>query len=35
MYSTCNRYRELKPLLRLIEKMENIAVPGVYTFGRA
>lgn len=35
IYSACNRYRELKPLLRLIEKMEGIAAPGVYTFGRA
>lgn len=35
IYSTCSRYRELKPLLRLIEKIEDITVPGVYTFGRA
>ncbi len=32
--STCGRYRELKPLLRLVEKVDNIAVPNVFTFGR-
>ena len=35
IYTTCSRYRELKPLLRLIEKIEDITVPGLYTFGRA
>ena len=33
--STCSRYREIKPLLRLIDQIEGIALPGVYTFGRA
>ena len=33
--STCSRYRELKPLLRLIEQVEDITLPGVFTFGRA
>jgi aminoglycoside/choline kinase family phosphotransferase len=32
--STCSRYRELKPLLRLVEKVEGIAVPNVFAFGR-
>ncbi|MBC7917601.1 MAG: phosphotransferase [Rhodoferax sp.] len=32
--STCGRYRELKPLLRLVEKVEGIAVPNVFAFGR-
>ena len=35
MRSACSRYRELKPLLRLIEQVEDIALPGVFTFGRA
>ena len=33
--STCARYRELKPLLRLIEKVEGIEVPNVFAFGRS
>jgi aminoglycoside/choline kinase family phosphotransferase len=32
--STCERYRELKPLLRLIEKAEGIEAVGGYAFGR-
>lgn len=32
--STCSRYRELKPLLRLIEKVEGIEVPQGFAFGR-
>lgn len=35
MRSTCSRYRELKPLLRLIESLEGIATPLAYTFGRS
>ncbi len=31
---TCERYRELKPLLRLVEKLEGIEVPNVFGFGR-
>jgi aminoglycoside/choline kinase family phosphotransferase len=31
--ATCSRYRELKPLLRLLEKIEGIAVSDVYAFG--
>jgi aminoglycoside/choline kinase family phosphotransferase len=34
MRSTCARYRELAPLLRLIEKIEGIEVPSGYAFGR-
>lgn len=34
MRSTCARYRELTPLLRLIEKIEGIEVPSGYAFGR-
>jgi hypothetical protein len=34
MRATCARYRELKPLLRLIEKVEGIAVPNAFAFGR-
>ena len=33
--ATCSRYRELKPLLRLVEKVDNIAVPNVFAFGRS
>ena len=33
--STCSRYRELKPLLRLVEKAEGIVVPDVFGFGPA
>jgi aminoglycoside/choline kinase family phosphotransferase len=34
MRATCARYRELKPLLRLIEKVEGIEVQDGYAFGR-
>ncbi|APW44580.1 aminoglycoside phosphotransferase family protein [Rhodoferax saidenbachensis] len=33
--STCSRYSELKPLLRLVEKIEGIEVPNVFAFGRS
>ena len=33
--TTCARYMELKPLLRLVEKVEGIPVPNAYAFGRA
>jgi hypothetical protein len=32
--ATCARYRELKPLLRLIESVEGIDAQGGYAFGR-
>jgi aminoglycoside/choline kinase family phosphotransferase len=32
--ATCARYRELKPLLRLVEKVEGIEVASAYAFGR-
>ena len=32
--ATCARYMELKPLLRLVEKIEGIPVPNAYAFGR-
>jgi len=32
--STCARYRELKPLLRLVDKVEGIEEPAVFGFGR-
>lgn len=32
--ATCVRYRELKPLLRLVEKVEGMAMPNVFGFGR-
>jgi len=32
--ATCARYRELKPLLRLVEKVEGIEMPNVFGFGR-
>ncbi len=32
--ATCGRYRELKPLLRLVERMEGIAPPQAFSFGR-
>jgi aminoglycoside/choline kinase family phosphotransferase len=32
--ATCARYRELKPLLRLIERVEGIEVHDGYAFGR-
>lgn len=33
-WATCNRYRELKPLQRLIERLEGIEAPSGYSFGR-
>jgi len=35
MRSTCARYMELKPLLRLIERVEGIEVPTAFVFGRS
>jgi aminoglycoside/choline kinase family phosphotransferase len=32
--STCTRYRELKPLLRLVDKLEGIVEPDILGFGR-
>ncbi|MEI8168484.1 MAG: phosphotransferase [Rhodoferax sp.] len=32
--ATCERYRELKPLLRLIERIEGIEVANGYSFGK-
>ena len=32
--ATCRRYRELGPLLRLIETIEGIEIPNAYAFGR-
>ena len=32
--ATCERYRELKPLLRLVERVEGIEVAEGYSFGR-
>jgi len=32
--ATCARYRELKPLLRLVEQVEGIEQQGGYAFGR-
>jgi len=32
--ATCARYRELKPLLRLVDKVEGIVEPSVFGFGR-
>jgi len=32
--ATCARYRELKPMLRLVEKVEGIAVASGFAFGR-
>lgn len=34
MRATCARYMELKPLLRLIERVEGIEIPNAYAFGR-
>ena len=34
MRATCSRYRELKPLLRLLEAIEGIEVPNAFAFGR-
>ena len=33
--TTCSRYIQLKPLLRLVEKVEGIEVPNVFAFGRS
>jgi N-acetylmuramate 1-kinase len=32
--STCSRYMALKPLLRLVEKIDGIEVPNAFAFGR-
>ncbi|MEY4139154.1 MAG: hypothetical protein RLZZ371_1336 [Pseudomonadota bacterium] len=32
--TTCARYRELKPLLRLVDKIEGIEEPNIFGFGR-
>lgn len=32
--AACNRYRELKPLLRLVDKVEGIVEPDIFGFGR-
>jgi aminoglycoside/choline kinase family phosphotransferase len=32
--ATCARYRELKPLLRLVEQIDGIEVPSAFAFGR-
>jgi aminoglycoside/choline kinase family phosphotransferase len=32
--ATCSRYRELKPLLRLVDQVEGVAAPSGYAFGR-
>jgi N-acetylmuramate 1-kinase len=32
--ATCGRYRELKPLLRLLDQVEGVAAPSGYAFGR-
>ncbi len=32
--ATCGRYRELKPLLRLVERIEGIVPPQAFSFGR-
>ncbi|OYU41654.1 MAG: hypothetical protein CFE44_28535 [Burkholderiales bacterium PBB4] len=34
IWSTCGRYIELKPLMRLIERLEDIETAGGYAFGR-
>ena len=33
--ATCSRYRELKPLLRLLDQVEGVAAADGYAFGRA
>jgi hypothetical protein len=33
--ATCARYRELKPLLRLVEAIDGIEVPSAFAFGRS
>ena len=32
--TTCARYRELKPLLKLVDKLEGIVEPDIFGFGR-
>ena len=32
--ATCARYMELKPLLRLVERIEGVEVPNVFAYGR-
>jgi aminoglycoside/choline kinase family phosphotransferase len=32
--ATCSRYRELRPLLRLLDQVEGVAAPSGYAFGR-
>ena len=32
--ATCNRYRELKPLLRLVDQVEGVSAANGYAFGR-
>ena len=32
--ATCNRYRELKALLRLVDQLEGIVEPDIFGFGR-
>ncbi len=32
--ASCNRYIELKPLLRLVERVEGVEAPGGFAFGR-
>ncbi|MDD2924919.1 phosphotransferase [Rhodoferax sp.] len=32
--ATCARYRELKPLLRLVDKVEGIVEPNIFGYGR-
>ena len=34
IYATCSRYRELKPLLRLVEQIEGRPTENGYAFGR-
>ncbi len=34
LHATCSRYRELKPLLRLIERVEGMPVIEAYSFGK-
>ncbi|PQA79417.1 aminoglycoside phosphotransferase family protein [Rhodoferax sp. TS-BS-61-7] len=33
--STCGRYMQLKPLLRLVENIEGIEIPTAFVFGRS
>jgi aminoglycoside/choline kinase family phosphotransferase len=32
--ATCGRYRELKPLLRLVDQVEGVTAANGYAFGR-